>query len=231
MIHKNFQCDFYFIRHGESESNATPGMMAGKNFDAPLTAKGYQQAEAVGRRLKADGVIFDKIYSSSMTRTIQTTETMLKAMGEDDRQFPKIDAIIEQQMPGWRGVPVSDVLTDELVAYMRGKGAHFVPPEGESSRMVQRRYASWLEEEVLYNEDLVSKEQSLSIAVVGHGAATRCLLHYILGFDEAFIQRMQLDNTSISRFRFDQQGWFAISINDGAHLRAAELDGQFTITP
>lgn len=231
MIHKDFECDFYFIRHGESESNATPGMMAGRNFDAPLTAKGFQQAEALGRRLKEDEVSFDRIYSSTMTRAIQTTETMLRTKGEADRQFPRVEAIMEQQMPGWRGVPVSEALTDELLAYMRGKGAHFVPPEGESSRMVQRRYASWLEEEILYNEDLVSKEQSMTVALIGHGAATRCLLHYILGFDEAFIQRMQLDNTSISRFRFNHEGWFAMSINDGAHLRATAFDGASAITP
>ena len=36
MIHENFQCEFYFIRHGESLSNATPGFAAGVNFDAPL---------------------------------------------------------------------------------------------------------------------------------------------------------------------------------------------------
>lgn len=219
MIHENFQCDFYFIRHGESESNATPGMMAGANFDAPLTGKGFRQAEALGRRLQQDSVKFDKVYSSSLTRAIQTTETMLKGMGEEGRQFPRVDAIIEQQLPGWRGVPSSDVLTDKLVAYMRGKRAHFVPPEGESYRMVQRRFATWLEDEILYNEDLISREQSLTVAVVGHGAATQCLLHYILGFDEAFIGRMLLDNTSISRFKFNHDGWHAISINDGAHLR------------
>ncbi|MDA0770663.1 MAG: histidine phosphatase family protein [Chloroflexi bacterium] len=231
MIHKNFQCDFYFIRHGESESNARPGFMAGLNFDAPLTAKGFLQAEALGLRLKDDDVSFDKIYSSTMTRAIQTTETMLKAKGEGDRQFPRVEAIIEQQLPGWRGVPSSDVLTSEMVAYMRGKGAHFVPPEGESFRMVERRFATWLEDEILYNEDLVSKEQNLTVAVVGHGAATQCLLHYILGFDEKFIGRMPLDNTSISRFRFNHEGWFAVSINDGAHLRGTALDGRSAITP
>ena len=231
MIHKDFQCEFYFIRHGESESNARPGFMAGANFDAPLTEKGFRQADALGRRLQEDGVAFDRIYSSSLTRAIQTTETMLKGMGDGDRQFPRVDAIIEQQMPGWRGVPTSEAITDELVAYMRGKRAHFVPPEGESYRMVQRRFSMWLEDEIIYNEGLVSAEQSLTVAVVGHGAATQCLMQYILGFDEAFIGRMPLANTSISRFKFGYDGWHAICINDGAHLRGAALDGASAITP
>ena len=63
-----------------------------------------------------------------------------------------------------------------MIAYMRGKGAHFVPPEGESYRMVQRRYATWLENEILYNQDLVANEQSLRIGIVGHGAPSWYLL-------------------------------------------------------
>ena len=45
MIHKDFNCEIYFIRHGQSESNATPGLAAGANFDAPLTEIGHQQAK------------------------------------------------------------------------------------------------------------------------------------------------------------------------------------------
>lgn len=40
MIHENFRCEFYFIRYGQSESNATPGVIVGGNFDAPLTSLG-----------------------------------------------------------------------------------------------------------------------------------------------------------------------------------------------
>ena len=231
MIHKDFQCEFYFIRHGESTSNATPGFAAGVDFDSPLTSKGLEQARLLGRRLKAEDVRFDRVYSSSLTRAVQTTETMLRAMGEADRDFPKVDAIIEQQLPGWRGVPTSEALTTEMVAYMRGKGGHFVPPQGESYRNVQRRFAGWLEDEILYNEDLVSKEKSLTVAVVGHGAATQCLLHYIMGFDESFIGKIRLDNTSVSRFRFDHEGWFSICINDSWHIRTADISGSSETTP
>lgn len=230
MIHKNFHCEFYFIRHGESESNATPGFVAGLNFDAPLTPKGYEQAALLGERLKGEGVTFDRLFSSSMTRTIQTTETMLNAMGDSGRDFPKVDAIIEQQSPGWRGVPNDEVLTADMIAYMRGKGGHFVPPEGESYRMVQRRYATWLENEILYNQELVAKEQSLRIGIVGHGQATRCILHYIMGFDESFMWRISIDNTSICKFVFNHEGWFPLAINDTWHIQNAGISGESAIT-
>ena len=62
MIHDNVEFDLYFIRHGESQSNVTPGIAAGVNFDAPMTDRGHQQAEVAGERLGKEGVMFDKIY-------------------------------------------------------------------------------------------------------------------------------------------------------------------------
>ena len=56
MIHKDFNLDLYFIRHGESQSNATPGLAAGSNYDAPLTELGHQQAKLLGERFKIENL-------------------------------------------------------------------------------------------------------------------------------------------------------------------------------
>ena len=90
MIHPDFQADFYFIRHGESESNATPGLAAGVNFDAPMTDRGHKQAIALGERLAAEGRLFDRIYSSSLIRAVQTTQGMLRGMGIGDTKFDSL---------------------------------------------------------------------------------------------------------------------------------------------
>ncbi|MDE2687116.1 MAG: histidine phosphatase family protein [Chloroflexota bacterium] len=223
LIHENFDCEIYFIRHGESESNAL-GDRTSLDPDSSLTSKGFVQARLLGERLRQDGVNFDKVYSSSLIRTVQTTQTMLDAMGEPNRDFTRVDAIVEQRTTGWRGIRTEELMTPELVAYMRTKASHFVPPQGESYRMVQRRCANWLEDEILYNSEFDDSPQSLRIAIVGHGIATRCILHYILGFDEQFIWKMVMENTSVSRFRFNRGGWFPICINDTAHLRGATYE-------
>ena len=225
MIHKGFQCEFYFIRHGESESNARPGFVAGVNFDAPLTPRGVEQARKLGQRFKGEGTVFDRVYSSTLTRAVRTAETMLDSMGQPGRPFEKVEALIEQQMPGWRGVSVEEAFTPETIAYMRTKGVHFVPPEGESQRVVQRRVSSWLEDELIYNEDLIRSHRSLRVAVVGHGAATKCLFHYIMGFNDGLITRVAMENCSVSRFAFSQEGWSILSLNDTAHLDGPDLVG------
>ena len=105
MIHENIEFDFYFIRHGESESNVNPGMAIALGANAPMTDRGHRQAEAAGERLGREGVKFDKIYSSSLTRAVQTTEGVLRAMGIPDAEFEQVDDIIEQQPSPGRTYP------------------------------------------------------------------------------------------------------------------------------
>ncbi|MEX0762808.1 MAG: histidine phosphatase family protein [Dehalococcoidia bacterium] len=217
MVNQDVEFNLYFIRHGESESNVAVGLAAGKNFDAPMTERGHQQALALGRRLAREGVTFERIYSSSLVRAVQTTEGMLKGMKLESAKFERIDHIIEQQIPAWRGMPLEDVMTPEVTLMRSEKGKWFQPADGESERAVERRISNWLEDEILYNPGRADRPGSHRIAVVAHGHSLRCLFHYIMGFDQGFIRRMQLDNTSISRFRFGRDGWTVNSINDAAH--------------
>ena len=228
MIHKDFNCEIYFIRHGESESNATPGLAAGTNFDAPLTKLGHQQAKLLGKRFKNDKINFDKVYCSTLTRAIQTTENIFIGMESPNNSFQKVPAIIEQQVPGWRGIPIEEAYAGETMAYMMEKGRDFVGPDGESIREVQRRATNWLEDELIYNRELASKPISLKVAIVGHGNTSRAIFQYIMGFDDRLTYRLGIGNTSISRFVFDKSGWSVLSLNDATHLDGSQ-DSNFEV--
>ncbi len=217
MIHDNVEFDFYFIRHGESQSNVTPGIAAGANFDAPMTDRGHLQAEAAGKRLASEGVKFDKIYSSSLVRAVQTTEGVLRGMGIEGTEFEQVDAIIEKQTPAWRGKLAKDVMPTEVRLKMAEKGQFFKAADGETMRWVERRASGWLEDEVIYNEDWYEKPGTHTIAIVSHGDTMRALLHYITGMDNRLAMRTDIFNCSISRFRFGKLGWYIGNINDSSH--------------
>ena len=219
MIHKDFNCEIYFIRHGESESNATPGLAAGTNFDAPLTKLGHQQAKLLGKRFKNDKINFDKVYCSTLTRAIQTTENIFIGMESPNNSFQKVPAIIEQQVPGWRGIPIEEAYAGETMAYMMEKGRDFVGPDGESIREVQKRATNWLEDELIYNRKLCRDPQTLTVAIIGHGNTMRSIFHYIMGFDQRLIYKIGVDNTSISRFLFNGKGWSVVCLNDSSNLK------------
>jgi broad specificity phosphatase PhoE len=217
LIHDNVNFDIYFIRHGESQSNITPGIAAGKNFDAPMTDRGHQQAQALGCRLATEDVTFDRIYSSTLIRAVQTTEGMLRGMGITGVGFDRVEPIIERQIPAWRGRLASEVHTPEVKLLEAGKGKWFQPADGESERLVERRASNWLEDEITYNPQWLKKKGSHRIAVVSHGITLRCLIHYITGMDQSFLKRTQIYNTSISRFKFGKHGWSIETINDASH--------------
>ena len=220
MIHDNVEFDFYFIRHGESQSNITPGIAAGANFDAPMTERGHKQAEAAGRRLAGEGVEFDRIYSSSLVRAMQTTEGILRGMGEENTEYEKVDAIIERQTPAWRGKLAADVMTPDVKLLQAEKGKWFKPADGETFRWVERRASNWLEDEITYNSEWYEKPGTHTIAIVSHGDTMRSFLHYITGMDNRLLMRTDIFNCSISRFRFGQSGWYIGSINDSSHTLA-----------
>ena len=63
----------------------------------------------------------------------------------------------------------------------------------------------------------VSAKGRQTIAIVSHGEATRCMFHFITGFNDRLIFTLRLENCSISRFRFNTNAWSVISINDAYH--------------
>ena len=209
------------------------GLAAGKNWDAPMTERGHRQSLALGERLRRKGVVFDAIYSSSQVRAVQTTEKMLEGMGMPGTPFEKVDEIMELQVPKWRGMPRDQVFTPEVTMLREQKGKWFVPDGGESERVVERRVSSWLEDRILQNPEHIQKGRQ-TIAIISHGIALRCLFHSILGFEDRYIRRMALFNTSISRFTFASTGWFPGCINDAAHtsdIGDVAWEGPLNITP
>ncbi|MBI21925.1 MAG: hypothetical protein CL780_06740 [Chloroflexi bacterium] len=217
MKHKNIEFQFFFIRHGESESNIVTGLAAAKNYDAPMTKRGHNQALALGKRLNKSGIIFDRIYSSSLTRAIQTTEGMLAGMNYNNIKFAKKIEIIEQQIPMWGGKKLEEVMTPEIKILSGDKGKWFQPADGESLRQVERRASNWIEDEFIDNKKWLKNPGSYKIAIISHGMTMRCIFHYITGCDTNIIAKSQILNCSISRFNFGPNGWEIISFNDSYH--------------
>lgn len=64
---------FYFVRHGESETNVH-GIFSNRGYQHPLTKKGIQQAQELVRQLA--GASINRIYTSPIMRAVQTAEIL-----------------------------------------------------------------------------------------------------------------------------------------------------------
>ena len=65
---------FTFLRHGESVGNAEERHQGRADF--PLTSLGKVQAQALADRWNSEGVAFDYIISSTLSRAMQTAEIL-----------------------------------------------------------------------------------------------------------------------------------------------------------
>ena len=210
--------NIFFIRHGQSESNVNESMAAGMNYDAPLTDLGKKQAEALGERFKREGIHFDYLFTSKLSRAIDTAQIFLSKLENKDIPTKRSEKLNELQIPGWRGRTRSDVVTTEIQAMWGKSGKHYSPADGESEYELQKRYSDFIDEEIIFNDEIEKIAESVNIAIVVHGWALRCFFQHILEYDQSFIRKMSMDNTSISQFKYSDIGWKMVRINDSSHL-------------
>ena len=65
MLHENFHCELYFIRHGESKTNVQSKYAAHMDFNSALTQTGQTQAKLLGKRLKKEKIHFDSMRNAA----------------------------------------------------------------------------------------------------------------------------------------------------------------------
>lgn len=79
---------FVIVRHGNTFESGTAPRRIGARTDLPLTAKGMEQARALGTHFAERAIHFDRILVSPLTRTLQTAQTILEAQTSAPRPEP-----------------------------------------------------------------------------------------------------------------------------------------------
>ena len=109
----------YLIRHGETTWNAEKRMQGWS--DAPLTLKGVQSAQNLGRRLK--DVQFKAIYTSTSGRSVHTGSLIYNAMLQSNPEYLSFDLPIhtdprlrEMFLGPWEGELIDRIKTQERAA-------------------------------------------------------------------------------------------------------------------
>lgn len=218
-MHLQTEFCFDFIRHGQSAAQLQSDLIGGRTPPADLTPLGIRQINALGDRLRQEGVDYDEVYTSPLLRAVETALSTCLKIGIYADRIRIVPALMELDQGQWEGRKRDEVLTTEEQAYASAAAPWFTPPGGESQQTVQRRMADWLEREFLQNKTYRQAGKTWHFGIFGHGTAFRCLFQAIMGFNSELIWRgLYLENCSLSRFSFNRHGWSVHSLNDVGHL-------------
>lgn len=197
--------ELWWIRHGETDWNVD-GRIQGF-ADRPLNDKGRRQAELLARRLRATR--FDAVYASDLQRARATAEMGLP--GAEVRLDPRLRELSYGIFEGktWTGLDAQESAAARHWSEDRfGRRI----PGGES-------YGDLMERIAAFHADLPARGR---VAAFSHGGTIRSALYGVLGRPTPGAWRVEIDNTSITRLRFDDRGTTVVTINDHAHVVEAD---------
>lgn len=158
----------YLLRHGETEWNRQRRLQG--QLDSPLTARGLQQAAAMGRTVRelvGAGAPGFRLVCSPLGRARQTAERVAQELGYDPAAIAEERRLMEIAFGIWQGELEAE-LPQKFPELWRAREADKwnVPvPGGESYALVAARLAAWLAEQ----------PADARLIVVGHGLAGRIL--------------------------------------------------------
>lgn len=213
--------NIYLCRHGQSEGNTVDPDVIGQPANSPLTKMGEEQAKLLGQRFAKEGIKFDKCHSSSFIRAAETAKIVMSEVGHKD-PLHLYNELVEYNPGSWRGKVRAEVFSDIINLKKVAVGnMGFKFPDGESLHQTERRASTWMEKEIIYNEQVLSiaEKRKQNFLVVSHGMTIRCILHYVMGFDTSFIWNINIENTQITHLKFGDRGFYLNSLNDIGHLQ------------
>ena len=162
---ENNNLELYLIRHGESEINHlmdhTPKedkILAGATFWAQLSPDGIEQSRALGRYLRQQKIVFDKIVVSPCVRTQQTLRYSMEEFLDYDNLCLALSTVeiamdLREHYQGiWEGRLKREIDYDNYVATVSTDPEKFWQtrfPGGESPKEVGTRIADYLEKNIL----------------------------------------------------------------------------------
>lgn len=207
----------YFVRHGQSEDNASPVFQA---YDSRLNERGREQARYVAERASQLGA--DILISSPQPRAYETAEIISKTVG---KQVVASDLFVERGKPSFvDGKPWEDARASKM--YDEWDKSLYTPgykvADGENYDEIVSRADAALA--YLLKQD-VSK-----ILVVSHGHFIRTIVARVILGDTLtgdsllrFHRTTSLENTALTVLHYreayqEPAAWRLWTLNDHAHF-------------
>ena len=175
------------VRHGQSEWNLKNLFTGWKDPD--LTPLGVEEARAAGRRLKARGLVFDRCFTSVLTRAQHTLALALEELGQTGLPTERDQALNERDYGDLSGLNKDDARKrwGEEQVHLWRRSYDVPPPGGESLKDTVARALPYYCQNIL--PAVLRGERVL---VAAHGNSLRALVMVLDRLTPATIPSMEL---------------------------------------
>ena len=188
----------FLLRHAHSTANAK-GILAGRLENIPLSKDGYSQRDKFDLRISQ--AKFDQVISSPMQRCLETIANF--------ESNPNIfDEFQEVHYGDWTGKKMSSLMRNAAWREIHKHPASVRFPNGETLPEVQTRS--------LLGLDLHVNSKSKNVLISTHADVIKVLILHALGTHLNNIDKVQIDNASISIIERDKQGFKVLRVNDNS---------------
>lgn len=199
----------YLIRHGETEYNRL-GIVQGSGIDSSLNDVGIAQADAFFQTYQY--VPFDKIYTSSLKRTVETAQPFID-LAIPHQRLSGLNEISWGEKEGKTPNYKEDKEYADLIEAWENGNLTASAPGGESPEQVAKR-----QQEVL--DIILSNEDEELILIVMHGRAMRILLAQLTEQPLSTMDTFHHSNVCLYKLAHDTESGKTkiVTANDTSHL-------------
>lgn len=196
------------IRHGETAWNVEHRWQG--QTDVPLNDRGRAQAAALAARIA--GEPGDALYSSDLSRAMQTAAPLSVAWGQ--RATP-VTGLREQGFGLFEGLTARTIQREHPALWLEwlSHRADFALPGGESLNQVSARVLRAIAE-------IAARHPRQRVVVVTHGGVLDVLWREAHGLPLDGLRECLIPNTGINRLRYGDGRLFIDGWADDTHLSA-----------
>ena len=176
------------VRHGQSDWNLKNLFTGWKDPD--LTPKGVEEAKAAGQRLKAQGLVFDRAFTSALSRAQRTLGLALAELGQTGLPTLQDQALNERDYGDLSGLNKDDARAKwgEAQVHLWRRSYDVPPPGGESLKDTVARVLPYYCQNIL--PAVLRGERTI---VAAHGNSLRALVMVLDRLTPDTIPTMELE--------------------------------------
>ncbi|MGE5822922.1 MAG: histidine phosphatase family protein [Nitrososphaerota archaeon] len=192
-----------FMRHGQADNNVNR-VLVGRHLESHLTEKGQMEVKETAKLLKSMSV--SKIYSSPVTRAIETTQIVGEELGLD---YEIDDRLYEIDLGKLAGTNYDEVLNkygNLFLSFYMGDDSVLSNHGVESFTAVKSRIRDLLDQ-------VMARHNNHNVLLVTHLDPIKAAISYILDLKPESLYKWHMRNAALTILKQEFKTWSISAVN------------------